>query len=122
MKLIILFFLIFEFLWNFVIVKTFSMALFKSIIMYTGKVHIESELTKFKNQISKNKYLIIWIYWLGKYQTINNKLKKFIISHKKSIYFLSDRKNGVKLEIKNNQTKRKQDDDAEELNLGKTYF
>ena len=122
MKLIILFFLIFEFLWNFVIVKTFSMALFKNKIMYTGKVHIESELTKFKNQISKNKYLIIWIYWLGKYQTINNKLKKFKISYKKSIYFLSDRKNGVKLEIKNNQTKRKQDDDAEELNLGKTYF
>jgi hypothetical protein len=59
MKLIILFFLIFEFLWNFVIVKTFSMALFKNKIMYTGKVHIESELTKFKNQISKNKYLII---------------------------------------------------------------
>ena len=122
MKLIILFFLIFEFLWNFVIVKTFSMALFKNKIMYTGKVHIESELTKFKNQISKNKYLIIWIYWLGKYQTINNKLKKFKISYKKSIYFLSDRKNGVKLEIKNNQTKRKQDDDTEELNLGKTYF
>jgi hypothetical protein len=35
------------------------MALFKNKIMYTGKVHIESELTKFKNQISKNKYLII---------------------------------------------------------------
>jgi hypothetical protein len=62
MKLIIIFILIFELLYNFVLVDTFSMNLFKKIMMSNEKVHIESELTKFKNQISTNKifnYLII---------------------------------------------------------------
>jgi hypothetical protein len=53
MKLTTIFILIFEFFLNIYLVESISMNMFKKFLMSNQKVLIESELTKYKNEISK---------------------------------------------------------------------
>jgi hypothetical protein len=59
---------------------------------------------------------------LGKYQTINNKLKKFKISFKKSLTILTSDIDEFKLGLGKNLNRGKQDEDDDDLVLGKTII